>query len=127
MNPFGHVDLRVRDMDAALPFYAALLPAAGFVREEPGGEWYVWEVEGEPPSAAYFALTEDRGHVPNANRIAFWAASRDEVDRIAAVAFEAGAVVESGPRDCPEYGAGYYACFFQDPSGNRLEVAYRTD
>ncbi len=127
MNRFGHVDLRVRDMGAAVPFYAALLPAVGFTRAYPGEEWKVWECEGEPPSAAYFALTEDRGHVPNANRIAFWAASRDEVDRIAAVAVGAGAVVESGPRDCPEYGAGYYAFFFQDPAGNRLEVAYRTE
>ena len=64
--------------------------------------------------------------MPNANRIAFWAESRDDVDGVAAVAREAGAAVESGPRDCPEYGAGYYAFFFQDPSGNRLEVVYRT-
>jgi predicted enzyme related to lactoylglutathione lyase len=29
-NPFGHVDLRVRDLGAALPFYEALLPELGF-------------------------------------------------------------------------------------------------
>ena len=30
MNPFGHMDLRVADLDVAEPFYDALLPALGF-------------------------------------------------------------------------------------------------
>ena len=126
MNRFGHIDLRVRDMEEALPFYAALLPALGFVHEYHGETWKVWAAEGTLPSAAYFAVTEDRGHTPNANRIAFWAESRDEVDRVAAIARAAGAQVESGPRECPEYDPSYYAFFFRDPSGNRLEVVYRT-
>jgi catechol 2,3-dioxygenase-like lactoylglutathione lyase family enzyme len=126
MNRFGHIDLRVSDVIAALPFYAALLPALGFSHEYQGETWKVWAAEDTLPSAAYFAVTEDRGHVPNANRIAFWAESREEVDRVAALARGAGAVAESGPRDCPEYGPGYYAFFFQDPSGNRLEVVFRT-
>ncbi len=126
MNRFGHIDLRVSDMSTALPFYAALLPALGFVTEEHDVVWKVWAAEGALPSAAYFAVIEDRGHVPNGNRIAFWAESREEVERVAAVAHEAGAFIESGPRECPEYDPSYYAAFFQDPSGNRLEVVFRT-
>ena len=101
MNRFGHIDLRVSDMEEALPFYAALLPALGFVHEYHGETWKGWAAEGSLPSAAYFAITEDRGHMPNENRIAFWAESRDEVDRVAAIARAAGAQVESGPRECP--------------------------
>jgi catechol 2,3-dioxygenase-like lactoylglutathione lyase family enzyme len=126
MNRFGHIDLRVRDLGEAFPFYAALLPALGFVDEYHGGTWKVWAAEGTLPSAAYFAITEDREHLPNKNRIAFWAESREEVDRVAAVAREVGALTESGPRECPEYDPSYYACFFQDPSGNRFEIVYRT-
>jgi catechol 2,3-dioxygenase-like lactoylglutathione lyase family enzyme len=126
MNRFGHIDLRVSDMAEALPLYSALLPALGFSHEYHGETWKVWAAEGTLPSAACFAVTEDRDHVRNANRIAFWAASRDEVDSLAAIAREAGAVVESGPRNCPEYSQGYYAFFFEDPCGNRLEVVYRT-
>ena len=126
MNRFGHIDLRVADLDQVLPFYAALLPALGFVHKSHGGAWKVWDSEGALPSAAYFAVTEDRGHVPNETRIAFWAESRDEVDRVAAIARDAGARVESGPRECPEYDPSYYAFFFQDPCGNRLEIVYRT-
>jgi catechol 2,3-dioxygenase-like lactoylglutathione lyase family enzyme len=126
MNRFGHIDLRVSDMSAALPFYAAVLPALGFGHEYHGEAWKVWAAEGTLPSAAYFAITEDRAHVANENRIAFWAHSRDEVDRLAAIARNAGAHIESGPRECPEYDPSYYAFFFRDPGGNRLEVVFRT-
>ena len=44
---------------------------------------------------------------------------------MAAVAQEAGATL-SGPKEMP-YGPGYYAAYFDDPSGNRLEVYVRPD
>jgi len=62
--------------------------------------------------------------VANENRIAFRLASNDEVDRLAAVARDAGAVGLSGPKPMP-YGPGYYAAYFDDPSGNRLELYVR--
>jgi predicted enzyme related to lactoylglutathione lyase len=34
-NPFGHIDLRVSSMQAALPFYEALLPDLGFYHRPP--------------------------------------------------------------------------------------------
>ena len=37
---------------------------------------------------------------------------------------KAGAVDVSGPMEMP-YGPGYYAVFFDDPSGNRFEVYHR--
>lgn len=126
MNPYGHIDLRVVDLASAVPFYAALLPALGFTLEFHGEEWKVWATEDELPGAAYFAVTEDADHAANANRVAFWAASADEVDRLAAVVRDAGGRITGGPRQCPEYGGNYYAVYFEDPSGNRLEVVHRT-
>jgi hypothetical protein len=38
----------------------------------------------------------------------------------------AGARELSGPKPMP-YGPGYYAVFFADPSGNRLEVYVRPE
>jgi catechol 2,3-dioxygenase-like lactoylglutathione lyase family enzyme len=127
VNPFGHIDLRVADMHAAVPFYMALMPALGFYEFYGGDPWNVWAAEGPLPSAPYFAIVEDRDHRPNGSRIAFWVDSPADVDRVAAVAVQAGAAVESGPRPCPEYSDSYYAVFFADPSGNRLEVYYRVD
>jgi len=127
MNPFGHIDLRVKDIVAAQTFYGELLPALGFARPFHGKTWKVWAAAGELPSVPYFGITENPNHQPNENRIAFWLPSRADVDRVAAVARASGATLESGPRDCPEYSKSYYACFFQDPSGNRLEILHRVD
>jgi predicted lactoylglutathione lyase len=69
-------------------------------------------------------FTEDRNHKPNANRIAFWAESRERVDEIGELLQAAGALNISGPRACPEYSPTYYAVFFEDPFGNCLEVCY---
>jgi catechol 2,3-dioxygenase-like lactoylglutathione lyase family enzyme len=124
VNPFGHIDLRVSDIDAAFTFYDQLLPALGFTERYHGEAWKVWATTNPPPSTAYFGVTEEPGHAANDNRIAFWVESSAEVDRVAEVARQAGAADLSGPKPMP-YGPGYYATFFADPSGNRLEVYVR--
>jgi catechol 2,3-dioxygenase-like lactoylglutathione lyase family enzyme len=123
-NPFGHVDLRVSSMDEALPFYEELLPALGLTQRYHGPEWKVFAAEDELPATAYFALVESPEHVPNESRIAFWAADRSEVDRIASVVEHAGGRDLSGPKEMP-YGPDYYAVYFADPCGNRFEVYHR--
>ena len=122
--PFGHIDLRVTSMAQALPFYEALLPGLGFTQRYDGPEWKVFATTDPPPSTAYFGITESRGHTANENRIAFWAADGEEVDRIAGLLEGAGAREVSGPKPMP-YGPGYYAVYFADPSGNQLEVYVR--
>lgn len=124
-NPFGHVDLRVSSLDEALPFYEAFLPELGFTERFHGDTWKVFAADGTLPATAYFGIVEESEHVPNENRIAFWAADADEVDRVAALVREAGARELSGPKSMP-YGLDYYAVYFTDPSGNRFEVYHRT-
>jgi catechol 2,3-dioxygenase-like lactoylglutathione lyase family enzyme len=70
-------------------------------------------------------LTQDRRHQPNGTRIAFWAESRAEVDRLARLVRKIGGKNLEGPGLCPSYSAGYYACFFEDPDGNKLEICCR--
>lgn len=126
-NPFGHIDLRVNHREKAEQFYSALLPALGFPHKFKGENWTVFAAEGELPSASFLAITEDKNHIANENRIAFWVQSAEEVDEIGLQLKGLNAKIESGPRKCPEYSSSYYAVFFQDTSGNRLEVVYRKD
>ena len=126
MSRFGHIDLRVREIGAAVAFYDALLPGLGFTERYHGDAWKVWATTEPLPSTGYFAITEERDHLANSNRIAFWVESAAEVDRVAEIAREAGAAELSGPKPMP-YGPGYYAAFFADPSGNRLEVYVRPE
>jgi catechol 2,3-dioxygenase-like lactoylglutathione lyase family enzyme len=124
MNPFGHMDVRVDKLETAQPFYEELLPALGFTERYHGEQWKAWATREPLPSTAYFAITESAGHAPNENRIAFWVASREDVDRIAEIARTAGATELNGPKPMP-YSPGYYAAYFADPSGNRLEIYVR--
>ncbi len=59
---------------------------------------------------------------PGSGRIALWAPTREVVDRVAAAAREAGARAVEGPALETEYAPTYYAVFFEDPDGNKLEV-----
>ena len=100
------------------------MPELGFTRRFHGDEWKVWaRADAALPATQYFGFTERSGHVANENRIAFWVDARDDVDRLAGVVAATGAEV-SGPKEMP-YGPGYYAIFFADPSGNRLEIYHR--
>ena len=118
VSGFGHIDLRVAEAGAALPFYETLMPALGYTLRFHGDDWKVWaRTDSALPATQYFGFTESADHTPNENRIAFWVESRDEVDRLAAL-------LAATPTEMP-YGPGYYAIFFEDPSGNRLEVYHR--
>ncbi|GJL52288.1 MAG: hypothetical protein NPIRA01_35150 [Nitrospirales bacterium] len=119
---FDHVDLRVRNLTEAKRFYEILLPALGFTQEAGIEGWVTYEAAGTDGATEFFGVTESPQHVHNECRIAFWADSIREVDRLAAIAIQAGARNVEGPAfEEPRY----YAVFFEDPSGNRLEVCYR--
>ena len=121
---FDHIDLRVRNRKAAQEFYAQILPAIGFAVDKSGERWGVFEAEGGK-AVDFFGFTEEADHRPNGNRIAFWAESRAAVDKVAEVIRKAGGKNIEGPELCLEYSPGYYAVFFEDPDGNKLEVCCR--
>jgi predicted enzyme related to lactoylglutathione lyase len=123
MNPlYGHVDLRVRDRERAVAFYEPIMRCFGFElrKREPGDEWPTWRRPGSDRNE-FFGFEVDANHVPNENRIAFRCSSKEEVDRVAAAAAAAGACDVDGPFD---YGEKYYACFFDDPDGNKFELCF---
>jgi catechol 2,3-dioxygenase-like lactoylglutathione lyase family enzyme len=120
---YDHIDLRVRSLPQVRSFYEALLPALGFTRDAKIEEWLQFEAIGTDGAAEFFGITESPGHVANECRIAFWADSQSEVERLAQIAIRAGARNVEGPLDEEP---GYYAVFFEDPDGNRLEICHRT-
>ena len=122
---FDHIDLRVRDAERARTFYVPVLKALGFTVVQKVKGWVSYEGKrtSDKPTE-FFGFTHDPNHQPNGTRIAFWAESRDEVDRVADVARKAGAKNIEGPELYVE--PGYYAVFFEDPDGNKLEVCHRT-
>lgn len=124
-----HVDLVVSSIERSLPFYRDLLAPLGYHR--------ISEVEGERGETIWYlggpdvalglreAQTEgvhDRYRV-GLHHVAFEAWSRAVVDERAAWLTDQGATIESGP-DQYGYMPGYYAVFFHDPDGIKLEIVH---
>ena len=122
---FDHIDLRVKDMEVARKFYAKFLPELGFAHEKPGDHFHTFFAGGSARPLEFFGFDEDKNHRPNGTRIAFWADTREEVDRIAKLVRDAGGKNLEGPEICTDYSPGYYAFFFEDPDGNKLEICCR--
>ena len=122
---YDHIDLRVRSLAEARPFYEKLLPALGFTHDVGIESWLQFETADTVGASEFFGVTESPLHVANECRIAFWADSTSEVDRLAEVVIQAGARNVEGPGYYE--GHGYYAIFFEDHSGNRLEICHRLE
>lgn len=123
---FDHIDLRVRSIAEATPFYDVVMPAVGLNhKREIGDHVLYYRKRGKVP-AECIVLFEDPMHEPTRTCTAFYAATYEEVDQAAEKLKDAaGARDIEGPMRCPEYSETYYAVFFRDPSGNRLEVVCR--
>ena len=123
---FDHVDARVRDLAAARAFYDVLMPALGLTEivEGPGEVEYYHPPLGANAPRPFLGLHEDPEHVSNETCLAFTATTPGDVDRLAQIALTAGAREMEGP-EIPYSSERYYAVFFRDPSGNRIEICYR--
>ena len=122
----SHVDLRVRDRTKAAEFYDALLSVLGGVQDA-GASFTTWSiVPADAPegyeASEWFGITEDPQMVPGSARVAFDAPSRGTVDAIATILPAIGATNIEWSEGV--YGPGYYAVFFDDLDGNKLEVCH---
>jgi predicted enzyme related to lactoylglutathione lyase len=118
----SHVDLRVRDRARGIAFYEPLLAALGHLKSE-GEEWVTFappDADGNPDGQTWFGFTVDSQMNAGPTRVALFAQTCEDVDRATSVALEIGAQNIEGPDY--SYGPEYYAVFFDDPDGNRLEV-----
>ena len=69
-------------------------------------------------------MFEDADARPTATRIAFAAPSTDFVDEVARVVRAHGGQNVDGPGYFGQHHPTFYAVFFEDPLGNRLEVCH---
>jgi glyoxylase I family protein len=117
-------------MQRSLPFYRGLLAHLGptsegsIVGERGEGVVYISLPGGAVGlREAGSAAAVDR-YAPGLHHLAFDAASREVVDTIAAWLREQGADIDGGPGE-RDYTPGYYAVFFFDPDGLKLEVVHQ--
>jgi len=128
---FHHLDIVVSSIERSLPFYRELLGSLG---------WHgLGEVEGERGETIHYLSTSgsslglreattpsdgpyDRYRV-GLHHIAFETSSRGAVDERTEWLRAHEVEIESGPKSYG-YLPGYYAVFFYDPDGLKLELVH---
>jgi len=116
----GYVTLGTNDLTRGAAFYDAIAAELGTARMM---EWDGAIAWGTPGGGAGVALMKpfdgNAASVGNGVMVAFEAKDEAQVDRLHAIALEHGGSCEGapGPR-----GDSFYAAYFRDPDGNKLNA-----
>jgi catechol 2,3-dioxygenase-like lactoylglutathione lyase family enzyme len=128
-----HIDLSVRDPRASKRFYESVLGFMGYRLADEHARGLDFDRAGEGPFCSIgimkaegpnAARVHDR-YSPGLHHVAWSAESRADVDALYRLLLEIGATVLDPPADYPRYGEGYYAVFFSDPDGLKLEFVHK--
>ena len=131
----GHVDLVCRDLTRSLAFYAAVLGPLGLeppvLFDGERGEqihYLRFPNAGSGSIGLRQALEEQQFelYAPGLHHLAFAVTAREDVEGAHERAAACGARVLHQPREFRTYSPRYYATFFLDPDGFRVEVRSRT-
>ena len=122
----GYVTVGTPDMARAAAFYDALFAPLGAKRfMEIGERLILWGVaRGRPGFGVvmpYDGQPQQRG---NGHMTALLAGSRENVDRLHALALQLGGTDEGAPGD---RGYGFYGGYFRDLDGNKLNFFHMGD
>jgi glyoxylase I family protein len=129
-----HVDLTVRDPKASFALYNAVLTLLGYRLDRESERGFGWELDTQYGSHSIDlvraspegAAREHDRFSPGLHHLAWRLDSREDVDRMHDLLVRIGAEVLDAPAEYPQYnrGRGYYAVFFSDPDGLKLECVF---
>jgi glyoxylase I family protein len=137
LSGLAHVDLVCRDVGRSIAFYRAVLGELGLTQPvtfegERGEQIHYMRFPGD--GSGSFGLRQASGpeaeqpfelYAPGLHHLAFAVERRSDVELAHDAAASAGAEILHGPREWPGYHPDYYATFFLDPDGFRVEVRSR--
>ncbi len=119
----AYATLGTRDLQKAAAFYDAVLAPLGATRQMEEPDYFIaW---GTSEDGAGLGITypfdKQAATVGNGTMVALGAASRDQVDAVYAKAIELGGSDEGPPG---QRWPGFYAAYFRDLDGNKLNCCY---
>lgn len=120
-----HLVIRVSDFAASKRFYTHVLGTLGFKLKYEFDDTAGWS-NGKTMFWIGEADEEGKKHSHRPGNIgfhhcAFELSKRSDVDELYAALKKKNVTVVDPPADYPQYGVGYYAVFFLDPDGLKLE------
>ncbi len=131
-----HVDLSVKDPSASRGFYEVVSGFMGYVVADNHEYGFDMDLRVDGALVASIGILRARGdnagrahdrYSPGLHHIAWSAESRADVDAMYALLQRIGAAILDAPAEYPRYGPGYYAVFFTDPDGLKLEYVFKPE
>ncbi|WP_127794911.1 VOC family protein [Agromyces sp. LHK192] len=128
MAVFDHLGISVVDLSRGIAQFDPIMQALGFERTDAESS-VAWFKDDDTTELILFPVREPEGgpHVHGRvgwQHLAFAVDSRDEVDRLHAIAMDAGWTAVRDPRIFPRFNDRYYASFVEDDSGIRIEFMH---
>ena len=129
-----HLDLTVKDPWASRAFYDAVLGFMGYRFAKEDARGFDWDFVTPDRGFCSIGIAKATGdgrtrihdrYSPGLHHVAWCADSRADVERLHALLVEIGATILDPPAEYPQYGPGYYAVFFADPDGLKLEYVHQ--
>ena len=120
----GYITLGTNDLERAKTFYDVLLAEMGVKRLMAFGDrGYGWAASMEQPMLCIFKPYNGQpATIGNGVMAGISAGSREIVDRLHQKALALGGTDEGKPGLRAEGGEGFYAAYFRDLDGNKLDV-----
>ena len=125
-DPLGHIKLTVSDFNKSKTFYSELFEKLNFPHvsdKKKSSGWVTLEGFGIWISQSKFLEPKHKFSAPGFHHLCFKAKSEKEVDKIYEFLKDKTKIFDA-PQKYPKYTENYYAVFFSDPDGLKLEVAY---
>jgi len=124
-----HIKLTVNDLARSVIFYDKVMPALGFRRLPDNDRDNLRWANPYLTFAIRPAAESARGATFNRYRVGFHhlalkARSRDAIDEFHRFLLRENLPILDAPAEYPQYGANYYAVFFADPDGMKLELVH---
>lgn len=128
----GHLGINVADLPAAKRYYDALMPLVGFEPFFAAGDEFSYKPAGNKPGTYpfFYPAAEPNGYSPQRTglqHLAFIVPRRSSVHAVHDHVVGIGGSVIHPPRHFPQYPGHYYATFWLDPFGIKLEAVCHHD
>jgi catechol 2,3-dioxygenase-like lactoylglutathione lyase family enzyme len=124
-----HIDVTVNDLARSTAFYDKVMLALGFKRLPDNDRNNIRWANAHISFAIRPAAASERGTSHNRYRVglhhlAFKAKSSAAIDEFHRFLMRENLPILDAPAEYPQYGANYYAVFFADPDGMKLELVH---
>jgi catechol 2,3-dioxygenase-like lactoylglutathione lyase family enzyme len=126
----GHIGLTVPDLVAAKRYYDALMPLVGFEPFVANADEFAYRPAAGKRGTYIFFYTSAAGYRTDSaglQHLAFMVPTRSAVHAVFDHVTSNGGTVVLEPQRFPQYPPPYYAMFWLDPHGFRLEAVCHHD